>query len=97
MNLGWQNICILPYEVRGNIAKERHRELTELIKAKNFAFRRDHTENLEVLFENGKNGVYHGFDQYFNKVEIQSKEDLSSNWVLLNNVEVTRDGNKAKL
>ena len=84
-------------EVRGNIAKERHRELTELIKAKNFAFRRDHTENLEVLFENGKNGVYHGFDQYFNKVEIQSEEDLSSNWVLLNNVEVTSDGNKAKL
>jgi MiaB-like tRNA modifying enzyme len=84
-------------EVRGNIAKERHRELTELIKAKNFAFRRDHTENLEVLFENGKNGVYHGFDQYFNKVKIQSEEDLSSNWVLLNNVEVTSDGNKAKL
>ncbi len=84
-------------EVRGNIAKERHRELTELIKAKNFAFRRDHTENLEVLFENGKNGIYHGFDQYFNKVEIQSEEDLSSNWVLLNNVEVTSDGNKAKL
>ncbi|MEA3434439.1 MAG: radical SAM protein, partial [Campylobacterota bacterium] len=84
-------------EVRGNIAKERHRELTELIKAKNFAFRRDHTKDLEVLFENGKNGLYHGFDQYFNKVEIQSEEDLSSNWVLLNNVEVTSDGNKAKL
>ncbi len=84
-------------EVRGNIAKERHRELTELIKAKNFAFRRDHTENLEVLFENGRNGLYYGFDQYFNRVEIQSEEDLSSNWVLLNNVEVTSDGNKAKL
>jgi len=84
-------------EVRGNIAKERHRELTEIIKAKNFAFRRSHRENLEVLFENGKNGVYHGFDQYFNRVEIQSDEDLSSNWVLLNNVEVTSDGNKAKL
>jgi len=84
-------------EVKGNIAKERHHELTELVKAKNFAFRREHTENLEVLFENGKNGVYHGFDQYFNKVEIQSNEDLSSNWVLLNNVEVTSEGNKAEL
>jgi len=84
-------------EVKGNIAKERHRELTELVKVKNFAFRREHTENLEVLFENGKNGVYHGFDQYFNKVEIQSNEDLSSNWVLLNNVEVTSEGNKAEL
>ena len=84
-------------EVRGNIAKERHRELTELVKVKNFAFRREHTENLEVLLENGKNGIYHGFDQYFNKVEVQSREDLSSNWVLLNNVEVTSEGNKAKL
>jgi len=84
-------------EVRGNIAKERHRELTEIIKAKNFAFRRDHTDNLEVLLENGKDDIYHGFDQYFNKVEIRSEEDLSSNWVLLNNVEVHSDGNKAKL
>jgi len=84
-------------EVRGNIAKERHRELTEIIKAKNFAFRRDHRDNLEVLLENGKDDVYHGFDQYFNRVEIKSEEDLSSNWVLLNNVEVNSDGNKAKL
>jgi len=84
-------------EIRGNIAKERHRELTEIIKAKNFAFRQDHTENLEVLLENGKDDVYHGFDQYFNRVEIKSEEDLSSNWVLLNNVEVNCDGNKAKL
>jgi tRNA A37 methylthiotransferase MiaB len=84
-------------EVRGNIAKERHRELTEIIKAKNFTFRRDHTDDLEVLLENGKDDVYHGFDQYFNRVEINSKEDLSSNWVLLNNVEVNSAGNKAKL
>ena len=84
-------------EVRGNIAKERHRELTEIIKAKNFVFRREHTDNLEVLLEKGKDDVYHGFDQYFNRVEIKSEEDLSSNWVLLNNVEVNSDGNKAKL
>jgi len=84
-------------EIRGNIAKERHRELTDIIKAKNFAFRRDHTENLEVLLENSKDDIYYGFDQYFNKVEIRSEEDLSSNWVLLNNVEVHSDGNKAKL
>jgi len=84
-------------EVRGNIAKERHRELTEIIKAKNFAFRREHRDDLEVLLENGKDDVYHGFDQYFNRVEIKSEEDLSSNWVLLNNVEVDSNGNRAKL
>ena len=82
-------------EIRGNIAKERHRELTAIIKAKNLAFRREHTQALEVLLENGKNGVYHGFDQYFNKVSVQSDEDLSSNWVFLNDVEVTHEGNKA--
>jgi len=82
-------------EIRGNIAKERHRELTAIIKEKNFAFRREHTQALEVLLENGNNGVYHGFDQYFNKVSVQSDEDLSSNWVFLNDVEVTYEGNKA--
>lgn len=84
-------------EVRGNIAKERHRELTNIIKAKNLVFRREHTQNLEVLLESGKDGVYQGFDQYFNKVSVSSDEDLSSNWVFLNNVEVNNEGNKAKL
>jgi threonylcarbamoyladenosine tRNA methylthiotransferase MtaB len=84
-------------EVRGNIAKERHRELTALISAKNYAFRRAYASGLEVLLENGKEGVYHGFDQYFNKVEVTSDEDLSSNWVLLNDVEVLPHGNKAAI
>ncbi|UPT78630.1 tRNA (N(6)-L-threonylcarbamoyladenosine(37)-C(2))-methylthiotransferase MtaB [Sulfurovum sp. XGS-02] len=84
-------------EVKGNIAKERHRELTNIIKAKNFTFRREHTQNLEVLLESGKDGVYQGFDQYFNKVSVTSDEDLSANWVLLNDVEVGNEGNKAKV
>ena len=84
-------------EVRGNIAKERHRELTVLIKAKNYAFRRSHNSDLEVLLETGKEGVFGGFDQYFNRVEVASEEDLSSNWVLLNDVEVGPDGNRATL
>ena len=84
-------------DVKGNIAKERHKELTAIIKAKNYAFRRDHTQNLEVLLENGKDGVYQGFDQYFNKVSVTSDEDLSANWVFLNNVEVANEVNKAKL
>ncbi len=84
-------------EVKGNIAKERHRELTDIIKAKNFAFRREHTQNLEVLLESGRDGVYQGFDQYFNKVSVTSDEDLSANWVMLNEVEVSNEGNKAKV
>jgi len=84
-------------EIRGNIAKERHKELTALIKAKNYAFRRDHHSALEVLLENGKEGVYQGFDQYFNKVTVKSDEDLSANWVYLNDVEIKESGNEAKI
>lgn len=84
-------------EIKGNIAKERYRELTAIINAKNYAFRREHTHNLEVLLESENNGIYHGFDQYFNKVSVKSDEDLSANWVFLNDVEVTNEGNKAKL
>ena len=84
-------------EIRGNIAKERHKELTALIKAKNYAFRREHQSELEVLLENGKEGVYHGFDQYFNRVSVRSDEDLSANWVFLNDVEVNDVGNEAKI
>ncbi len=83
-------------EILGNRAKDRHRELTEVVKAKNFAFRQSHSKNLEVLLENGSGGIYHGFDQYFNRVEVLSDEDLSSNWVLLNQVEVNREGNRTK-
>ena len=89
--------AIMKPEVRGNIAKDRHRELTAIIKAKNFAFRREHTQNLEVLLENGNDGIYHGFDQYFNKVSVRSDEDLSANWVFINDVEVTNEGNKAQI
>jgi MiaB/RimO family radical SAM methylthiotransferase len=84
-------------EVRGDIAKTRHRELTEIIKAKNHLFRREHTSNLEVLLESGKDGVYQGFDQYFNRISVKSDEDLSSNWVVLNDIEVSSEGNKTTL
>ena len=89
--------AVMKPEIRGNIAKERHRELTALIKAKNYAFRRSHNSNLDVLLESGKEGVYQGFDQYFNRVTVKSNEDLSANWVFLNDVEVTDAGNQAQI
>ena len=80
-------------EVKGDIAKARHKELIEIVQAKNHLFRREHNSNLEVLLESGKEGIYQGFDQYFNKVLVRSDEDLSSNWILLNDVEVKSEGN----
>jgi MiaB-like tRNA modifying enzyme len=81
--------------VRGNIAKERHRELTEIIKAKNLAFRKLHSTDLEVLLEKGREGVYHGYDQYYNKIEVKSPEDLSSTWIMVRNTVVQGSKNVA--
>jgi tRNA A37 methylthiotransferase MiaB len=79
-------------EIKGNIAKERHRELTALIKDKNLEFRKEHTDNLEVLIEQEYQGAYSGYDQYFNKIEVTSSEDLTGNWITLNHA--TAKGNK---
>jgi MiaB-like tRNA modifying enzyme len=82
-------------EIKGNIAKERHRELTAKIKAKNRDFRMANNQNLEVLIEQGREGVYHGYDQYFNKIEVSSKEDITSNWIMVEDASVEGDKNVA--
>jgi len=84
-------------EIHGDITKSRHRELRDMIKEKNLLFRRENQSGLEVLLESGKDGIFHGFDQYFNRVAVRSSEDLSSNWVLLNDVEVEYEENRAKI
>jgi len=82
-------------EIKGNIAKERHRELMAIVKGKNYDFRVAHSQNLEVLIEQGREGAYSGYDQYFNKIEVTATEDITSNWILLNDVEVTENKNVA--
>lgn len=82
-------------EIRGNIAKERHKELTAVVKAKNHHFRKMNNQNLEVLIEQGREGVYQGYDQYFNKIEVSSTEDLTSNWIYLEEAKVDGDKNVA--
>ena len=81
--------------VRGDIAKARHKELTAKIKEKNYEFRKAHPKALEVLLERGKNGIYHGYDQYYNKVTVKSDNDLESSWVYLDDVDIQKDGNYA--
>ncbi len=82
-------------EIKGNIAKERHRELTAIIKEKNHDFRNRYNQNLEVLIEQGRDGIYYGYDQYFNKIEVSSKEDLTSNWINVEKANVKNDKNMA--
>lgn len=84
-------------EVSGKLAKERLHELEALIEEKNYAFRKNSTQELEVLVESFKDGLYHGFDQNFNKIAIKSQEDLLGNWINIKNYEVAKEGNYAQL
>ncbi len=83
-------------QVNGKVAKERHKELTELIKEKNYEFRKKHNKNLTVLVEQGKDGSFSGYDEYFNKVTIKSNKDIEHSWILLDEVDVRREQNYAK-
>ncbi|CAA6809251.1 MAG: tRNA-t(6)A37 methylthiotransferase [uncultured Sulfurovum sp.] len=82
-------------EIKGNIVKERLRELTALVKTKNRDFRLANNKNLEVLIEQGRDGIYNGYDQYFNKIEVASKEDIVSNWILVDEAKVDGEKNVA--
>jgi tRNA A37 methylthiotransferase MiaB len=84
-------------EVNGKIAKRRLHELEDLVKEKNLNFRKKFSSELEVLVENEKDGLYHGFDQHFNKVLIESDDDLIGNWINIKNYEIKGDYNYAKL
>jgi tRNA A37 methylthiotransferase MiaB len=84
-------------EVNGMLAKQRLHELEELIKVKNTAFRKAFGGELEVLIESEKEGLFHGFDQHFNKVIVKSDEDLVGNWVSVQKYEAREDYNYAEL
>jgi len=82
--------------VKGDIAKDRYIELVEIIKKKNYEFRKNSKVKLEVLIEQEKNGKYLGFDQFFNQIEIESKEDLVGDWIYLDNYKVEFEKNVAR-
>ena len=85
-------------EVNGQIAKERLHELTSVIDAKNLEFRKTHKVELDVLIESQKDdGLYQGFDQYFNKVVVKSDEDLSGNWITCKDYTVKDEYNYAEI
>ena len=84
-------------EVNGKVAKKRLHEIEDLIKTKNYEFRKSFSGELEVLVESEKDGLYHGYDQHFNKIIIDSGEDLNGNWINIKDYEVREDCNYAKL
>ncbi len=83
-------------EIKGDIAKVRYNELIKIIDEKNYNFRKNNKQKLEVLVESVKNGKFIGFDQFFNQIEIESNADLVGDWVYLDNYKVELDKNVAR-
>ena len=86
-------------EINGKIAKERLHEIEAIIQDKNYDFRKNlNTTALDVLVENKReDGLYQGLDQYFNKVLLESDEDLIGNWINIDKYSVERGHNYGKL
>jgi MiaB-like tRNA modifying enzyme len=82
--------------ISGDIAKKRHKIVEELIEKKNYDFRKKIKEPLLVLVEEFKEGCYKGYDQFYNKMVINSKKELTNEWIELSDFEVKKDMNYAK-
>jgi len=86
--------ALMKDSVRGDVAKERLRILTNIVKEKNLKFREKNRKNaLQILVEEKKGDLFFGYDQYFNKVYIKSKEDITKEWINAENYEIKEDYN----
>lgn len=84
-------------EINGTVSAKRMSELTALIESNNRAFRlKMRATPLDVLVESSDAGRNVGYDQFYNKVIIQSSEDLSGDWITLDTYEVDDECNMAK-
>lgn len=81
--------------INGKVSKVRHKELTQMIKEKNYIFRQKNHTNLQVLIEDEKDGLYRGYDQYYNPITVASSEDIKHNWIEFASADVLEKGNHA--
>ncbi len=84
-------------EVDGTTSKRRMAELSALVEANNLAFRNAHNVALDVLVESEKEGYYHGYDQFFNPVILQSSDDIRGEWLHLEAYTITKEHNYVEL
>lgn len=83
-------------QVKGDVAKQRLKMIESLVRDKNIAFRQAHHLPLEVLIEEGKEGLYSGYDQYYNKVNIQTTRNILKEWVSIVDYDIRMEANYAK-
>ncbi len=84
-------------EVNGTVSAKRMSELITLIDSNNRIFRDKMSSiPLDVLVESSDAGRNIGYDQFYNKVMIESSEDLNGDWIKLDTYEVHDEYNMAK-
>lgn len=89
--------AVMKPEVNGTVSAQRMGELNALIESNNFVFRQAMSNTpLEVLVESNEGHRYIGYDQFYNKVVIESAEDISGDWITLEDYEVHNEHNMAK-
>lgn len=88
--------ALMKEQIRGDVAKERLKMIETLVEQKNFAFRKTHQKPLEVLIEEGKDGIFSGYDQYFNKMIVHTNRDILKEWVTLTHYDIKTEANYAK-
>jgi threonylcarbamoyladenosine tRNA methylthiotransferase MtaB len=89
--------ALMKPEVNGAVSSQRMVELNGIIESNNKAFRQKMGHiPLEVLVESGEGTQYIGYDQFYNKVVIESLEDISGDWITLQKYEVHDEYNMAK-
>ena len=79
-------------QINGAVAKQRLKELDEIIKRKNFEFRQKQ-KSLDILIESQKDGIYIGYDQFFNPIEVTSHSDIVGDWIVCEEYEVKENNN----
>lgn len=78
-------------EVNGKVAKERMSELKKIIEVKNIEFKKGVKTPLNILIETKRDGLFSGLDQYFNRVFIESNQNLIGKWIEVEDFEI-KDG-----
>lgn len=84
-------------DITGDIAKKRLKILQNIVFVNNLKFRKNQGE-LQVLIEQvDRDGLYTGFDQFYNKIKIKSDKNILKKWLRINNYEVKSDENFAEI
>nr|WP_314217675.1 tRNA (N(6)-L-threonylcarbamoyladenosine(37)-C(2))-methylthiotransferase MtaB [uncultured Campylobacter sp.] len=81
--------------IDGKTAKARLKMLQNITALNNYKFRLSHKVPLNVLIERKSGEFYEGYDQFYDKIWIESDEDLSKKWMEIRDYEVKFDGNFA--